>query len=127
MDHRVERAKLIENAVTQLLSNRPRGWVVRETGLTSREVNDVARILGFKPWEGVLKNWHLETYDAVERAVAEEWSLSEIMRTYGVDHGAVKRWFPDAGWRQGGSSEGNLVREGDDRIKKAMKERGVLA
>lgn len=81
---------------------RPREWIARHVDVSLLDVNHVLRIAGFKG-----RNFRktLEEYDRVEQAVEDGWSLSEIVRTYGWQYDTLRRWFPEAGWGAGGSTE----------------------
>lgn len=111
-------------AAEYLLDGRPRQWVVRELNMPPSDVNDVARMLGFVGSEGIT-GWTLERYDAVEQAVADDWPLAEIIRTFKVDWTSVKRWFPDAGWGAGATKESEAVRKGNETIDQVLRERGL--
>lgn len=92
---------LVERALDGIQYNRPLKWVERDTGIPLYEIRTIARVAGRKGSERV----DLDTYDKVEQAVEDGWSLSEISRTYGWRTNTIQKWFPRSGWKQGGSSE----------------------
>lgn len=68
--------------------NRPREWIARRVGVSTRDVTTVLRVAGLKNMQF---RKTLEEYDLVEAATQDQWSVSEICRTYGWTPGTVKR------------------------------------
>lgn len=110
---------VVEYIMDLVEQNRPRQWIARRVGLSLDEVNAVLKVAGL---EGHLLPKPLEEYDLVEAAVEDQWSISEIQRTYGWTHTAVKRWFPNAGWGAGGSSRAAAYAISRDRLDAAEQE-----
>lgn len=87
----------------------PPAWIAREAQVSKQVIHKIANAFDW-PLE-VNSRISAERYDQLEQAVREDWSLSEIRRTYGIEYETVKRWFPEAGWEMGGQTgDKNWVR-----------------
>ena len=61
----------------------------------------------------------LGEYRALEAMIDDGCSLGEIHRTTGRPIKTVRRWFPEAGWPQGGSAESAMVRRSQEVLDRA--------
>lgn len=103
-------AKILVRVVSWRRRNKPVAWIARKEGLDARDVRTLLRIAGDPDW--MKTEVSLDKYDQMEYLVLQGASLSDIMRTLGVAHATIKRWFPDAGWMAGSQERKDALEMG---------------
>lgn len=90
---------------------------IEDSSIKRREVREIAKVCGFV--SSAQSEMSPATHRKINILLEDGCSLSEVSRTTGVGIQAIKRWFPEAGWPQGGSKESAMVRKSRDLLEKA--------